>query len=141
MGSNEWRTSQRIIDKEISKAVGVEENRLILSGGRLLQRSPSGGLILFSNLSTKRLYWHHGRFYHKTGEGYYIFDTGAHNGDQEQAEKEDPDPEHKAIKLYYHKGKIYCWTRNGELVEDNKIQQEISNTEEEDSTTTTEDRG
>ena len=87
--------------------MGVEENRLILSGGWLLQRSLSGGLVLFSNLSTKCLYWQHGRFYYKTGEGYYIFDIGTHNGSQEQAEEEEPEPEHNAIKLYHNKGKIY----------------------------------
>ena len=62
-----------------------------------------------------------------------------HNRSQEQVEKEEPEPEHKAIKLYHRKGKIYRQTRNGVLVEDNKIRQEIAKTEEEDSTTTTED--
>ena len=137
MGSNKHQTSQSIINKVIIKAVGVEENRLILLGRQLLQRSPSGGVILFSNLSTKRLYWRHGRFYHKTGEGYYIFDIGTHNGSQEQAEEEEPEPEHKAIKLHYYKGKYYCQMPNGVLAEDNTIWRATGSSSEEEE----EDRG
>jgi hypothetical protein len=121
----ERRTSQRIINTAILQAAGVEENRLILSGGRLLQRSHSGELIFFGNISTRRLHWRHGRFYHKTGDEHYIFDARTHNGSQEQTEEEDPGPEPKAIKLYYYSGQLFCPTKNGVLAEDNIILQEI----------------
>ena len=73
------------------------------------------------NISTGRLHRHHKRFYHKTEEGYYIFDTGAHDGSQREAEAEDPEPEHKAIKLYYYLGRLFCRTKNGALAEDDTI--------------------
>jgi len=117
----EKRTSQRIINAEICQAAGKEENRLILLGGQLLQRSPSRELIFFGNISSGRLKWRHGRFYQKTGDGHYIFDAGTHNGSQEQAEEEDPEPEPKAIKLYYYEGKLYRQTKNGVLAEDDII--------------------
>ena len=119
------RTSQRIINAEILKAAGVEENRLIVSSGRLLKKSPSGELLHFGNTSTKRYHRHNRRFYIKTEEGYYIFDTGAHDGSQGQAEEEDPEPEPKAIKLYYYKEKLYRRTKDGVLAEDSQILQEI----------------
>jgi len=72
------RTSQRIINAEILKAAGAEENRLIVLGGRILKKLPSGELLHFGNISTGRLHQRHKRFYHKTEEGYYIFDQGAH---------------------------------------------------------------
>ena len=106
--------------------MGVEENRLILLGGRLLQRSPSGELIFFGNISTGRLHWRHGRFYHNTGDGHYIFDTRTHNGSQEQAEEVDPEPEPKAIKLYYYLGQFYFRTKIGELAEYNTILENTS---------------
>ena len=114
----EKRTSQRIINAAIRQAAGKEENRLILFGGQLLQRSPSRELIFFGNISTGRLHWRHGRFYHKTGDGHYIFDAGTHNGSQEQAEEEDPEPETKAIKLYYYLEQLFFRTKNGVLAED-----------------------
>ena len=120
MERRERRTSQRIINAAILQAAGVEENRVILLGGRLLQKS-SGGLILLGNISTGRLHQRHKRFYHKTEEGYYIFDTGAHDGSQEQTEEEDPEPEPKAIKLYYYSGQLFRQTKNGVLAEDDTI--------------------
>ena len=114
-------TKQRIINAAILQAAGVEENRLILLGGRLLQKSTSRELIVLGNISTGRLHWRHGRFYHKTRDGHYIFDAGTHNGSQEQAEEEDPEPEPKAIKLYYYSGQLFCQTKNGVLAEDNTI--------------------
>ena len=119
------RTSQRIINAEILKAAAVEENRLIVSGGRLLKKSSSWELLLFGIISTGRLHSRHGRLYIKTEEGYYIFDQGAHWGSQEQAKEEDPEPEPKAIKLYYYKGRLYRRTKNGVLTEDHNILQEI----------------
>jgi hypothetical protein len=86
----ERRTSQRIINTTILRAAGEEENRLILLGGQLFQRSTGGEPILFGNISTKRLHSRHGRLYTKTEEGYYIFDQGTHWGFQEQAQEEDP---------------------------------------------------
>jgi hypothetical protein len=96
-------TSQRIINTTILWAAGEEGNRLILSGGKLFQRSTGGELILFGKLTTGRLRSCHGRLYIKTEEGYYVFHQGTHWGFQEQAEEEDPEPEPKAIKLYYYK--------------------------------------
>ena len=103
----ERRTHQRIVNTAILQAAGVEENRLILSGGQLLQKSTSRELILLGNISTGRLHWRHGRFYHKTRDRHYIFDAGTHNGFQEQAEEEYPEPEPKAIKLYYYSGQLF----------------------------------
>ena len=77
------------------------------------------------NISTGRLHRRHKRFYHKTEEGYYILDTGAHDGSQEQAEEEDTEPDPKSIKLYYYKGKLHLRTKNGVLTEDDNILQEI----------------
>ena len=111
----ESRTSQRIINALILKAAGDEKNRLILSGRRLLRISPSRELIFFGNISTGRLHWRHGRFYHKTGDEHYIFDARTHNGSQEQTEEEDPGPEPKAIKLYYYSGQLFRRTKNGVL--------------------------
>ena len=121
----EQRTSQRIINAKILREAIEEKNRLILSGGRLLQRSPSGELIFFGNTPTGQLHRRNGKYYHKTEEGYYIFDTGAHNGSQEKAEAEDPEPEHKAIKLYYYSGQLFLQTKNGVLTEADSILQEI----------------
>ena len=121
----ERRTRQRTINAAILWAAGVEENRLILLGGQLLQRSPSRELIFFGNRSTRRLHRRRGRYYHKTEEGCYIFDTGAHGGSQREAEAEDPEPEHKAIKLYYYSGQLFCQTKNGVLTEADNILQEI----------------
>ena len=104
----ERRTSQRIINAAILKQAGEEKNRLILLGGRLLQRSPSGELIFFGNISTRHFHQRHGRYYHKTQEGYYIFDTGVHGGSQREAEAEDPEPESRAIKIYYYSGQLFC---------------------------------
>ena len=119
------RTSQRTINTTILWAAGEEENRLILLGGKLFQRSPSGELIFFSELSTRNLHQCHGRYYHKTEEGYYIFDTGAHDGSQGETESEDPEPESRAIKLYYYSGRLFCRTNNVVLTEANNILQEI----------------
>ena len=119
------RTSQRIINAEILNAAGVEENRLIVSGGRILKKSPSGELLHFGNISTRHLHQRHGRYYHKTEGGYYLFDTAAHDGSQEKAEEEDPEPEPKAIKLYYYKEKLYRQTKDGVLTGDDQILQEI----------------
>ena len=115
------RTSQRIINAEILKAAEVEENRLIVSGGRKLKKSPSGELLHFGNISTERYHRHNRRFYIKTEGGYYLFDTAAHEGSQEEAEAEEPEPESKAIKLYYYKGKLYRRTKNGVLTGDDNI--------------------
>jgi hypothetical protein len=109
------RTSQRIINAEILKAAGVEENRLIVSGGGLLKKSPSGDLLHFGNISTERYHRHNQRFYIKTEGGHYIFDTGAHDGFQKKAKEEEPEPEPKAIKLYYYKEKLYHQTKDGVL--------------------------
>ena len=117
----ERRTSQRTINTKILQAAGEEGNRLILLGGQFFQRSTGGDLIFFGNVSTRLLYSRHGRFYHKTRDGHYIFDAGTHNGSQEQAEEEDPEPEPKAIKLYYYSGQLFCQTKNGVLAEDNTI--------------------
>ena len=119
------RTSQRIINAAILKAAGEEKNRLILSGGQLLQRSPSGELIFFGNTSTGRLHRRHRRYYLKTEEGYYIFDTGVHGGSQREAEAEDPEPESRAIQIYYYSGQLFLQTKNGVLTEANNILQEI----------------
>ena len=119
------RRSQRITDAEILKAAAVEENRLIVSGGRLLKKSPSGELLPFGIISTGRLHSRHGRLYIKTEEGYYIFDQGTHWGSQEQAKEEDPEPEPKAIKLYYYKEKLYRQTKNGVLTGNDQILHEI----------------
>ena len=121
----ERRTSQRTINVATLWAVGVEENRLILSGRRLLQRSPSGKLIFFGNISTGQLHWRHRKYYHKTEEGYYIFNTGALNSSQREVEAEDPEPEHKAIELYYYSGQLFCQTNNRVLTEANNILQKI----------------
>ena len=121
----ERRTSQRITNATILRAAGEEENRLILSGGQLFQRSTGGDLIPFGKISTKRLHSLHGRLYTKTEEGYYIFDQGAHWGFQEQAEEEAPEPELKAIKLYFYKEKLYRQTKDGVLTGDDQILQEI----------------
>ncbi len=119
------RRSQRIINAEILKAAGVEENRLIVSGGRLLKKSPSGTLIYFGSISTKRYHRYNQRFYIKTEEGYLISDTGAHDGFQEKVEEEEPEPEGRAIKIYYYKDKLYRRTKDGVLAEDKNILQEI----------------
>jgi hypothetical protein len=119
------RRSQRITDAEILKAAAVEENRLIVSGGRLLKKSPSRELLPFGIISTRRLHSRHGRLYIKTEEGYYIFDHGTHWGSQEQAQEEDPEPEAKAITLYYYLGKLFRRTKDGVLAEDENILQEI----------------
>ena len=121
----ERRTSQRIINVAILQAAGVEENRLILSGGRLLHKSPSGEVMFLGSTSTGRLHWRHGRFYHKTGDGHYIFDAGTHNGSQEQVEEEDTEPEPKAIKLYYYLGQLFLQTKNGVLTGAGNILQEM----------------
>ena len=121
----EQRTSQRIINATILWEAIEEKNRLILLGGRLLWQSPSGELIFFGNTPTRRLHRRNGRYYHKTEEGYHIFDTGARNGSQEQAEAEDPEPEHTAIKLYYYSGQLFLRTKNGVLTEADSILQEI----------------
>ena len=119
------RRSQRITDAEILKAAAVEDNRLIVSGGRLLKKSPSGELLPFGIISTGRLHSRHGRLYIKTEEGYYIFDQGTHWGSQEQAKEEDPESESRAIKIYYYLGQLFRQTSNGVLAEDSQILQEI----------------
>ena len=118
------RTSQRIISAEILKAAGAEENRLIVSGGRLLRKSPSREIIHFGDITAKR-HRHNQRFYIKTEEGYLIRDIGVHDGSQEKVEEEEPEPESRAIKLYYYKDKLYCRTKDGVLAEDKNILQEI----------------
>jgi len=119
------RGSPRIINAEILKAAGVEENRLIVSGGQLLKKSPSGALIHFGSISTTRYHRKNRRFYIKTEEGYLIRDIGVHNGSQEKVEEEDPEPESRAIKLYIYKDKLYCQTKDGVLAEDENILQEL----------------
>ena len=44
----------------------------------------------------------------KTEDRHYIWDIRTYNG--EQAEKEEPEPGAKAIKLHYYWGKYYCRT-------------------------------
>ena len=119
------RPSQQTINAEILKTAGVEENRLIVTGGRQLKKSPSGDLLHFGNISTKRYHSYNQRFYIKTEGGHYILDTGANDGLQGEAEAEEPEPESRAIKLYYYKEKLYCQTKDGVLTEDNQILQEI----------------
>jgi len=127
----ERQTIQRIIYKRILEAAGAEENRLILSEGQFFQRSPSRELILFQQQITNNItYWRHGRFYKMTGGEYYIFDTGTHNGSQEQAQEEEPEPEPKAIKLYYYEEKYYRQKKNGVIAEDNTIQAIAQSSEE-----------
>ena len=122
----ERRTSQRTINTTILREAGEEGNRLILLGGQFFQRSPGGELILFGNVSTRRrLHSRHGRFYHKTRYGHYIFDAGTHSGSQEQAEEEDPEPEAKAIKLYYYSGQLFRQTKNGVLMQAENILHKI----------------
>jgi len=118
MERRERRTSQRITNAALLQAAGVEENRVILLSGQLIIKT--SGVVL-GNISTGRLHRCHKRFYHKTEEGYYIFDTGAHNGFQREAEAEDPEPEYKAIKLYYYSGRLFLQTKNGALAEDDTI--------------------
>jgi hypothetical protein len=120
------RRSQRIINAATLQAAGVEENRVILSGGQLFRRSPSGESICVGKLSTVRLHRRHGsRYYHKTAGGDYIFDTGAHDGLQREAEAEDPEPERKAIKIYYYLGQLFLRTKNGVLTGDDQILHKI----------------
>ena len=73
----EKNSRQRITNTEIIKAAGVEENRLIVSGGPILKKSPSVELLHFGNISTERYHRHNQRFYIKTAGGYYLFDTAA----------------------------------------------------------------
>ena len=116
------RKSQRIINAATLQAAGVEKNRVILSGGQFFWRSPSGESICVGKLSTERLHRRHGsRYYHKTAGGDYIFDAGAHDGLQGEAEAEDPEPEQKAIKLYYYLGKFFRLTKNGVLTQAENI--------------------
>jgi hypothetical protein len=122
----ERRTSQRTINKTILREAGEERNRLILSGGQFFQRSTGGGLIFFGNVSTRRLHSRHGRLYHKTRDGHYIFDQGAHWGSQEQAEEEGPEPEAKAIKVYYYSRQLFRRTKNGVLTQAGDILHEIN---------------
>ena len=120
------RRSQRIINAATLQAAGVEENRVILSGGQFFRRSPSGESICVGKLSTERLHRRHGsRYYHKTAGGDYIFDTGAHDGLQREAEAEDPEPERKAIKIYYYLGQLFRRTKNGVLTQAGDILHEI----------------
>jgi hypothetical protein len=119
------RTSQRIINAEILKAAGVEDNRLIVLGGRLLKKSPSGELLHFGNISTERYHRHNQRFSIKTEVGYYLFYTEAHDGYQGEAEAEDPEPKSRAIKLYYYKVKLYRQTKDEVLTGGDNILQEI----------------
>ncbi len=119
------RRSQRITGAEILKTAGAEENRLIVSGGRLLIKSRSGTLIHFGNIANQNYHRHNRRYYIKTEEGYLISDTGAHDGFQEKLEEEEPEPESRAIKLFYYKEKLYRRTEDGVLVEDENILQEI----------------
>jgi hypothetical protein len=121
----ERRTSQRITNATILREAGEEGNRLILLGGQFFQRSTGGELIFFGNVTTRRLHSRHGRFYHKTRDGHYIFDQGAHWGSQEQAEEEGPEPEAKAIKLYYYSGQLFRRTKNGVLTQAGDILHEI----------------
>ena len=119
------RRSQRITDAEILKTAGVEQNRLIVSGGRLLIQSRSGTLIHFGDIANKSYQRHNGRYYIKTEEGYLIRDIGVHDGVQEKVEEEEPEPESRAIKLYYYKEKLYRRTKDRVLAEDENILQEI----------------
>ena len=119
------RRIQRIINVEILKTVGAEENRLIVSGGRLLIKSRSGTLIHFCNIANKNYHRHNRRYYIKKEEGFLIRDIGAYNGSQEEAEEEESEPESRAIKIYYFKGKLYCRTKDGVIAEDENILQEI----------------
>ena len=119
------RTSQQIINAEILKAAGAEENRLIVSGRRLLKKLPSGELIHFGLISTKRYHRHNQRFYIKTEGGHYLFDSNQHSGSQRGTEEEDPEPESRAIKLYFYKGILYCRSKDGVLTGDDNILQEI----------------
>ena len=115
------RRSQRIIDAEIL----AEENRLIILGGRLLKRSPSGTLVHIKNISTIRYHRKNRRFYIKTQEGFLIRDIGVCDGSQEEAEADKPEPESRAIKLYLYKDKLYRQTKDGVLTEDENILQGI----------------
>ena len=119
------RRSKRITDAEILKTAGAEENRLIVSGGRLLIKSSGGALAHFSDIANQSYHRHNRRYYIKTEEGYLIRDIGVHDGFQEKVEEEEPEPESRAIKLYYYKERLYRRTKDGVLAEDENILQEI----------------
>jgi len=44
---------------------------------------------------------------------------------QREAEAEDPEPEQKAIKLYYYSGQLFRQTKNGVLTQAENILHEI----------------
>ncbi len=119
------RRSQRIIDSEILQKAGAEENRLIVSGGRLLIKLRSGTLIHVGDIANKNYHRHNRCYYIKTEEGFLIPDIGVYDGSQEKAEEEESEPESRAIKIYYYKGKLYRQTKDGVIAEDRNILQEI----------------
>ncbi len=119
------RRSQRIIDAELLQKAGAEENRIIVSGGRLLIKSSSGTLIHVGDIANKNYYRHNRRYYIKTEEGFLIRNIGVYDSSQEKAEEEESEPESRAIKIYYYKGKLYRRTKDGVIAEDGKILQEI----------------
>ena len=44
-----------------------------------------------------------------------------YDGSQEKAEEEESEPESRAIKIYYYKGKLYRRTKDGVIAEDENI--------------------
>ena len=107
-----WTRARAEQDKAEVVAGGI---KLILAGGDQWRRLPSGKLRICSikeEDDVPRLYFRNHRFYQKTRSGYLIFVRTTKSGGQEPGE-EEPEPEEKAIKLYYYQGQFCRQERDG----------------------------